>query len=211
MPAECLPGARGPGDASLAAGSRPRLSGPPCVRPQPRGRSVCWVLRCPSSLPARTPWAPAAAASWVLPNRALGRPQGPPLWDPACCCPRVSVSSWGGSVPPRASICDRSTLSSSAGRRRGGRGDAGSGGEKQGLCALSSPLCPWLQRGARRGRVSRGRLGAGVAGSPCQTARLSGVMSLPWSFQEAMSWPCSPPTSLERQTLFQKVLGGVLL
>ena len=86
--------------------------------------------------PPRTPWPlasrpphapvsappPACAASWMLPGCELGRPQGPPLWDPARCCPLVSVCSWGGLVPPRPSICDRSTVSGSGGRRRGRQG-----------------------------------------------------------------------------------------
>lgn len=93
-----------------------------CLSSAPGAGRFAGSSGAPPPCPPRTPWAPAAAASWMLPDSALGRPQGPPLWDPACCCPRVSVFSWGGSVPPRPSICDRSTLSGSGGRRRGGQG-----------------------------------------------------------------------------------------
>lgn len=141
----------------------------------PGGRSVCWVLRCHSSLPPRTPWALvsrpphalASAASWMLPDHVLGRAQGPPLWDPVHCCPQVSVFSWGGSVPPRPSICDRSTLSGFGGRRHGGQGCPQALGlgatlgqvERNRLCALSGPL---PVPGWSAGRGAGGSLGTSL-------------------------------------------------
>ena len=181
----------------------------------------------PSSLPPRTPWPlasrpphapgsdppPACAASWVLPGHELGRPRVPPLWDPARCCPLVSVCSWGGLVSPRPAICDRSTLSSSGGRRRGRQGrpqvlglgaTPGQVERHGGVCTRWPAPCPGVERGARRGQVSRDRLGAGVAGSPCQTAWPPGVLSVPRSFQKALSWPCSPRPPWSTRRLFEK-------
>lgn len=185
----------------------------------------------PPPCPPRTPWAlasrpphapvsappPACAVSWTLPGRELGQPQGPPLWDPERCCPLVSVCSWGGSVPPRPSVCDRSTLSGSGGRRCGEQGcpqvlDLGATpGQVERLRAVST-WCSVSRGGAwaRQEQVSRDRLGAGVAGSPCQTARPPGVLSLPRYFQKGLSWPCSPPISLDRQVPLPEG-GSVLL
>ena len=171
--AECLPGARGPGDASLAAGSRPVSPVLLCLSAAPGAGRFAGSSGAPPPCPARIPWAPAAAVSWMLPDCTLGRPRGPPLWDPACCCPRVSVSSWGGSVPPRASICDRSTLSGSARRRRGGQGCPRLGAtlgqvERNRDSVLGSLLCPRLERGARRGRVSGASLELELQAAPAR-------------------------------------------
>lgn len=221
MPAECLPGAHRPGDASLAAESRPGLSRPPRVCPQPRGPVGLLGPQVPLlPCPPHSPWAPAAAASWMLPDSALGRPQGPPLWDPACCCPRAVFLP--GEAQSRPGPRSGTEAPSPALVGGGAEGRAAPRSWASGRCWVrwretgtlrpqQPALCPWLEHGARRGRASRDQLGAGVAGSACRTARPSRVLSLPRFFQEGLSWPCSPPTSLERRTLFQKVLGSVLL
>ena len=144
----------------------------------------------------------------MLPGCELGRPQGPPLWDPARCCPLVSVCSWGGLVPPRPSICDRSTVSGSGGRRRGRqgrpgsgpRGDAGPGGEAQG-CVHS--VTRSLSRGGARGEAGAGLQGPAWSWScrqslPDSLAAWGPVRPRALPEGPVRACPCRPPWSARR-------------